>query len=205
MHCLRTCDFLGRRGIEGRDVPRRRPRGHTPCFSVDHSAMSRKRDDHPELESSSGSRQGQHEDAYISLESNTYRDAAAEDKEAARVWASSAGAWRRARRHAVTCPSAPFLLPSLRTRDSFPIPRYGTFDAYVEVEDARLTEYDVKETVDKDGVPCITCWIPSEAGKVRRPQMHSSSVLKLRRRFASCAKMTRLTVLRVLMNSSSTD
>jgi hypothetical protein len=94
------------------------------------------------------------------------------------VWASSAGAWRRAKRHAVTCPSAPCLLLSLRTRYSIPMPRYGNFDAYVEVEDARLPEYDVKESVDKDGVPCITCWIPSEAGKVRRAIMCPSSVLK---------------------------
>jgi hypothetical protein len=83
------------------------------------------------------------------------------------VWASDE-AWRSARRHAVTCPSAPGALLSLRTRYSIPMAGYGTFDAYVEVEDARLTEYDVKETVDKDGVPCLTCWIPSEAGKVCR-------------------------------------
>jgi hypothetical protein len=86
------------------------------------------------------------------------------------VWASNE-AWRSARRHAVTCLSSPCFLPSLRTRYSFPMPRYGAFDAYVEVEDARLPEYDVKESVDKDGVPCVTCWIPSEAGKVRRAIM----------------------------------
>jgi hypothetical protein len=92
------------------------------------------------------------------------------------VWASNE-AWRSARRHAVTCSSAPCVLLSLHPRYSSPMPRYGTFDAYVEVEDARLTEYDVLETVDKDGVSCITCWIPSEAGKVRRLLMCPFSAL----------------------------
>jgi hypothetical protein len=51
--------------------------------------------------------------------------------------------------------------------------KYKSFKARILVDGAQLSEYDTT-TTDAQGVPCISCWIPSEAGKVRR------SILQLR-------------------------
>jgi hypothetical protein len=45
--------------------------------------------------------------------------------------------------------------------------KYKSFKARILVDGTQLSEYDTT-TTDAQGVPCISCWIPSEAGKVRR-------------------------------------
>jgi hypothetical protein len=48
------------------------------------------------------------------------------------------------------------------------MPQVLGFDISVEVEGKKLPEYQPELTHDeKRGVPVTTCWIPSEAGKVR--------------------------------------
>jgi hypothetical protein len=47
------------------------------------------------------------------------------------------------------------------------MPVHAFFDAYVEVDGGRLAEFDVETDMNDEGVPRATCWIPSEAGKVR--------------------------------------
>jgi hypothetical protein len=47
------------------------------------------------------------------------------------------------------------------------MPKYKQFDVYVKVGDVRLSEYDVTVTEETlDGIPVISCWIPSESGEV---------------------------------------
>ena len=40
---------------------------------------------------------------------------------------------------------------------------FGTYDVCVKIDSERLSEFDVE--VDEEGKR-VTCWIPSEAGKV---------------------------------------
>jgi hypothetical protein len=47
-----------------------------------------------------------------------------------------------------------------------PMPLHDSYDIYLEVDGARLQEYDVAF----DGStrpPTVSCWIPSQSGKVR--------------------------------------
>jgi hypothetical protein len=44
--------------------------------------------------------------------------------------------------------------------------KYDIFEAWIEIEGARATEYQVTESEGEDGVPLVTAWIPSEVGKV---------------------------------------
>ena len=43
---------------------------------------------------------------------------------------------------------------------------YREFSYWVEIQGKRVTEYDVQETKDDQGVATVTCWIASEIGKV---------------------------------------
>jgi hypothetical protein len=48
------------------------------------------------------------------------------------------------------------------------MPRFHGYDAYVEVDGVPLTEYGGHLEIDAAGVPFVSCWVPSTAGKVRR-------------------------------------
>lgn len=44
---------------------------------------------------------------------------------------------------------------------------YKEFTAWIEIEGQRAAEYGIETKRDEDGVKVVSCWIPSEAGKVR--------------------------------------
>jgi hypothetical protein len=46
------------------------------------------------------------------------------------------------------------------------MPKYTTFEAWC-IDDVRLEEYDVQETVNSKGTQIVTCWIATEAERVR--------------------------------------
>jgi hypothetical protein len=48
------------------------------------------------------------------------------------------------------------------------MPEFQTFSAWIMMNEVRLREYDVQEKTDEKGMRVITCWVASEAGKVRR-------------------------------------
>jgi hypothetical protein len=47
------------------------------------------------------------------------------------------------------------------------MPKFSYFDACVLVDGTPLPEYAESQTVDAAGVTTVSCWVPSEAGKVR--------------------------------------
>jgi hypothetical protein len=47
------------------------------------------------------------------------------------------------------------------------MPKYAIFEAWVCIDKVRLEEYDVQETVNSKGTRIVTCWIASEAERVR--------------------------------------
>jgi hypothetical protein len=60
------------------------------------------------------------------------------------------------------------------------MPKFSDFDARIFVDGTPLPEYAESKTVDAAGVTTVSCWVPSEAGKVRRwscSSMHYSSPL----------------------------
>jgi hypothetical protein len=52
--------------------------------------------------------------------------------------------------------------------------KYQTYTARVKVDGARLAEYGTS-TSTEGGVPCVSCWVPSEAGKVRTASVSGSA------------------------------
>jgi hypothetical protein len=48
------------------------------------------------------------------------------------------------------------------------MPSFATFDAHIAVNGTRLDEFDVSSDIDASGIPRVTCWVSSEAGKVSR-------------------------------------
>jgi hypothetical protein len=48
------------------------------------------------------------------------------------------------------------------------MPKFSDLDARVLVDGTPLPEYAESKTVDAAGVTIVSCWVPSEAGKVRR-------------------------------------
>jgi hypothetical protein len=56
----------------------------------------------------------------------------------------------------------------LRAAAPGPMPSFGSYDAYITVDGVKLAEYAVDIQADTaDGVPVVSCWIPSESGKAR--------------------------------------
>ena len=45
------------------------------------------------------------------------------------------------------------------------MPNILGFDVALVMEGTRLEEYGVQES-EESGIPVVTCWVPSEAGKV---------------------------------------
>ena len=45
---------------------------------------------------------------------------------------------------------------------------YKEFRCWVEIEGEEAKEYDVRKAKDDEGVDTVTCWIASEAGKVKK-------------------------------------
>lgn len=45
------------------------------------------------------------------------------------------------------------------------MPTFGDFSAWIEIDEARCEEYAVEISED---LATVTCWIPSETGKVGR-------------------------------------
>jgi hypothetical protein len=48
------------------------------------------------------------------------------------------------------------------------MPNHAFLDAYIEVNGARLPEFEPTTSHDADGVLTVECWVPSEKGQVRR-------------------------------------
>jgi hypothetical protein len=46
------------------------------------------------------------------------------------------------------------------------MPEFRGFVAHVRVDGQNLAEYAETTTVNTDGVTLVSCWVPSEAGKV---------------------------------------
>lgn len=46
------------------------------------------------------------------------------------------------------------------------MPTFGTLEAYMITEGNRMIEFDVQEETNAEGQKLVTCWVPSEAGKV---------------------------------------
>jgi hypothetical protein len=47
------------------------------------------------------------------------------------------------------------------------MPSFQEFEAHVAVDGEPLPEYSPKLEVGPDGIMTASCWVPSEAGKVR--------------------------------------
>jgi hypothetical protein len=48
------------------------------------------------------------------------------------------------------------------------MPSVWFYNVYVKVENSPLPEYDSRMETGLAGIPIMSCWIPSESGKVRR-------------------------------------
>ena len=57
-------------------------------------------------------------------------------------------------------------IPSQAFSPQYSMPTVDNFSAWIEVEGKQLPEYGVQTSVNGDQL-IRTCWIPSEAGKVR--------------------------------------
>jgi hypothetical protein len=48
------------------------------------------------------------------------------------------------------------------------MPAHGTLAVYVQADGTMLPEYDIAVAEDTpDGIPVVSCWVPSESGKAR--------------------------------------
>jgi hypothetical protein len=64
-------------------------------------------------------------------------------------------------------------IPSILSKQLEPLitvgimPTFRTLEACMITEGKRMIEFDVQEEISAEGQKLVTCWVPSEAGKVR--------------------------------------